>query len=77
MLRTRYYLWFQAARGGGRGGCRGCVLDVWGPASGDNFTYSQPATNMCQANLKYPKIYYFSDLPKLSSYVGQKGQAWN
>lgn len=50
---------------------------VWGPATGDTFTHPQAGTSMCQANPKYPKTYYLSDLSALSSYVGQRGQAWS
>ena len=55
----------------------GIYWNVWGPATGDTFTYPQAGTDMCQANLKYHKTYYLSDLSALSSYVGQKGWAWN
>lgn len=53
------------------------MLECMGPATGDTFTHPQAGTHMCQANPKYPKTHYLSDLSALSSYVGQRGQAWN
>lgn len=52
-------------------------LNVWCLATGDTFTYPQAGTNVCPDTFKYHKTYYLSDLSALSSYVGQKGQAWN
>lgn len=72
-----------SSREGGRGegkekGRDGMMCwKVWGPATGDTFTRPQAGTSMCQANPKYPKTYYLSDLSALSSYVGQRGQAWS
>lgn len=63
--------------GGGRERDGMMYWNVWGPAHGDTFTHPQAGTNTCQANPKSPKTYYLSDLSALSSYVGQRGQAWN
>lgn len=67
----------KGKREGGRGKDGMMCWNVWGPATGDTFTHPQAGTNVCQANPKHPKTYYLSDLSALSSYVGQRGQAWN